>query len=152
MERADLHVLDGTIRLAKREFAPARQAFQRALTIAPNELQALEGLLTTEIESGNLPGARAEIEQRVAQRPSSLPLLLLAARTAGSAAGALGDRHARAMDALLFARPPSAVSLPAGVVVRLRADAGVRRLLFGAVPEAGAGMGNLTDVPGHRGK
>jgi tRNA(Ile)-lysidine synthase len=87
-----------------------------------------------ELDLTVLGGAHPAIRRRV---------LLAAARTAGSPAGALSHRHAVAMDGLLAARPGSSTDLPGAVTVRLVTTDGMRRLNLRHVPGRLGDMGGL---------
>jgi tRNA(Ile)-lysidine synthase len=74
--------------------------------------------------------------------------LLAAARTAGSPPGALGHRHAIALDGLLTAGAGTRADLPGGVRATVVRDSdGSRRLQLGRVPSERPGMGNLPASP-----
>jgi tRNA(Ile)-lysidine synthetase-like protein len=70
--------------------------------------------------------------------------LLAAARSAGSPPGALGHRHALALDHLLNAQPGAGADLPGGVRARVVRVDGVRRVRF----ERSSGYGKLGPVAG----
>jgi tRNA(Ile)-lysidine synthase len=134
-----------------------RQALARTADLLRDDADALDaaaaGLLVAADPSGS-----GELDVRtlaaapVAVRRRSL---LVAARRAGSPPGALGHRHAVALDALLSAGPGAAADLPGGVVVRLERQArrsdgcpgGARSLMFGHGRRERPGMGNLQPSP-----
>jgi len=60
----------------------ARQAFTRALTLAPAFLPAIEQLTTLDLAEKNIPAARARLEAELANAPNSAPLHLLMFRVA----------------------------------------------------------------------
>jgi tRNA(Ile)-lysidine synthase len=73
--------------------------------------------------------------------------LLAVARTAGCPSGALGHRHALALDALLAAGTGRA-DLPGGVQARVAGPAPRRVLILGRGRSDRPGMGNLQPSPG----
>jgi tetratricopeptide (TPR) repeat protein len=77
---SELHWLAGTIHLQKNELAAARESFDRALTLQPDALEALDSLVALDLRTGNIAKARAVLEPRLAQRPNDSALLVLTAR------------------------------------------------------------------------
>jgi putative PEP-CTERM system TPR-repeat lipoprotein len=58
----------------------ARAEFERALSLQPEELEALGGLIALDLAGGDYASARARVDARVASKPTAT-LLTLAART-----------------------------------------------------------------------
>lgn len=74
----------------------ALAAFDKALEIEPNSIQALNGLALADIAAGHPDAAVQRIEQQLAGAPDSVPLLMLAAR-----AYAAADDYAKAETTLI---------------------------------------------------
>ena len=89
------HIALGSVHARKGERAAARREFERALTLAPDLVDALTGLVTLDIADGRASSARAAVEARLARQPKNVSLLLLAARTYTAT-----NEHARAERAL----------------------------------------------------
>ncbi len=64
----------------KRDVKAARAEFERALTIDPDALDAVGGLVALDLSAHDFASARTRVDQRVATKPTA-PLLALAART-----------------------------------------------------------------------
>jgi tetratricopeptide (TPR) repeat protein len=77
----DVHLLMGQIQLRRRDYAGARQSFERALTLNPGSVESLEGLVAAELGGKAKGDAVAVVDARVAQRPRDASMLLLAGRT-----------------------------------------------------------------------
>ena len=75
-----LHALMGSIYLAQKDSPRARQAFTRALELAPGSLDALGGLIATDYALGNRSAPRARIDAAVAEAPNNPQVWLMAAR------------------------------------------------------------------------
>ena len=71
----------GGLAFARFEFAKARAAYDKALELEPDSIEALTGQLSVDLKEGNLAGARARLSQRLATAKPRVELLLLAART-----------------------------------------------------------------------
>jgi tetratricopeptide (TPR) repeat protein len=76
----DVHVQTGVIAGSKKDLVGARAAFERALTLAPSSMEAIGGLTALDLSTGNVAGARARIDARLATNATPA-LLVLAART-----------------------------------------------------------------------
>lgn len=70
----------GQLHALKGDTNKARAAFDRALTIEPNNIEALTGLTILDIQSRNPAAARARIDSRMAGNQENPSFLLLAAR------------------------------------------------------------------------
>lgn len=75
------HAIHGMLLMAKNDREAARAAFERALALQSENIEALEGLLSLDGRSGTLPAAVARIEERLAKHPDHAGLLLVAGRT-----------------------------------------------------------------------
>ena len=67
--------------LARFEYAKARAAYDKAIELEPDSIEALAGRLSVDLKEGNAAGARARLSQRLAIGKPPVELLLLAART-----------------------------------------------------------------------
>lgn len=74
------HVLRGAIDMMGKDSAAAERAFARALEIDPASYDALNGLVATQMASGNVEAAQARIDAAVAKAPADAMTLLIAAR------------------------------------------------------------------------
>ena len=107
-----------------------------ALDEAAAELLTVAGPKAADLDVATLAAAPAAVRRRS---------LLAAARTAGSPGGALGHRHALALDRLLDSGVGAAADLPGGVTARIATrEGGVRRVRF----ERSSGYGKLGAVTG----
>lgn len=77
----EVHALDGTLQLAKKNTGGARAAYTRALQYAPASYPAVSGLTALDLLEKKGTDARARLNQRLADAPANVPLLLLSART-----------------------------------------------------------------------
>jgi len=75
---ATVHVLNGGLKLQKRDFAGAGSAYERALSLSPASVEALAGLTTVELLQNKGPQARQRIEARLATEPNRADLLIIA--------------------------------------------------------------------------
>lgn len=75
-----VHATAGALYLAKGNIASARRAFERARELNRNSIDALTGLVSVELKTKNVPGARLLIESRLAEAPNDTGVLMLAAR------------------------------------------------------------------------
>lgn len=69
-ERASLHTLRGSVLASKGRSAEAREAYEKALALEPQNASALSGLATLAAREGDLPGA-IELYDRAAGADSS---------------------------------------------------------------------------------
>lgn len=76
----EVHTLAGRVALQKNNRSEARAAFERAVALDPDSVEALSGLSVLDMEQGRKESARARIEARLAahERPSAEMLLLAA--------------------------------------------------------------------------
>src|SRR5688572_18546872 len=82
---APVHVQAGILAASKGTPAVARTAFERALSIDPNSIEALAGLTAVDLLAQNVAAAKARIDARMQGQNPRPELLLLAARIYGSA-------------------------------------------------------------------
>ena len=74
----------------RHDYAGARAAFEQALQLQPDNLEALDGLLALDLQAKDYVRAKARVDARIATQPTA-PLLTVAARTyaaTGDLAGA----------------------------------------------------------------
>lgn len=76
---APAHATHGLIELKKQNYAGATAAFEQALRLAPDSVEALQGLVSVMVVSKRLPEGRALIERRIAASPNNADLLVLLA-------------------------------------------------------------------------
>lgn len=77
---AMVHVLRGAVDVLRSDPKSAERAFARALEIDPRSSDALNGLVTTQLASGNVAGAQARVGEAVTNAPGDAATLLIAAR------------------------------------------------------------------------
>lgn len=93
--RADILALAGGVYVGIGEQKIGRELLERAAKEDPTDPEPIEALVAMELDNGNIVGARAIAEQRLALRPRDSRILVLTSRTYGAA----GD--AKTMIALL---------------------------------------------------
>ncbi len=98
----------GRLSLLKGDHAAARQAFARALALAPDSADAFAGAVNADIAAHDIAGARQRVETKLAASPRNVEVLMLSARTSFAA----GD-PARAEQALRQVIDIDAEHLPA---------------------------------------
>jgi putative PEP-CTERM system TPR-repeat lipoprotein len=79
-DRGDLQWMAGMLQLRKGNRTQARAYFDRALTLQPDAIEPLDGLIALDLASGQGAAARARIDAQLRARPKSAGLLMLAAR------------------------------------------------------------------------
>ncbi|HEY6359899.1 MAG TPA: tetratricopeptide repeat protein [Vicinamibacterales bacterium] len=92
-DSADAQVAVGNLALLKGDHRAAREAFARALALAPQSRDALGGAVNTAIAARDVAGARKQVDARLASAPNDTHALMLSARTslaAGDTAQAEG--------------------------------------------------------------
>jgi tetratricopeptide (TPR) repeat protein len=77
---AAVHALDGMRHLAKKDLAPARAAYEKAVKLDPRSYPSLAGLTALDVLEKKNDAARARVEARLAQSPNDVRVLLLASR------------------------------------------------------------------------
>jgi putative PEP-CTERM system TPR-repeat lipoprotein len=82
---APVHVQAGILAASKGTPTAARTAFERALSLDPNSVEALAGLTAVDLLAKNFTAAKARVDARIKSQNPRPELLLLAARTYGSA-------------------------------------------------------------------
>jgi putative PEP-CTERM system TPR-repeat lipoprotein len=83
-DRAETHVLLGRVQQAKKDPAAARRSFEHALELNPRAIEALQALVSLDVEDKQPDQARRRVEAALSKTPDSAPLLMLAARTYAS--------------------------------------------------------------------
>ena len=78
---AALQVQQAMSFLARKDPASARAAFERALKLDPDSVDAIGGLVAIDVTAWDFPKAKARIDAEVKARPVRPELLLIAART-----------------------------------------------------------------------
>ena len=81
---AVVHMLDGSLRLQKRDLAGARRSYERALSLVPASLEAFAGVVMLDLIENKVPQARARVDARLATEPNRPELMTLAARVYAS--------------------------------------------------------------------
>lgn len=103
-----VQLLEGQIRLVRRDPKAAEQRFAAALVAQPSSYEALDGLVASRLASGNVAGALAAANAALEKAPTDAKSLVLAARAYGQTrdfktAEALLKRAIEAEPALLEA-------------------------------------------------
>jgi Flp pilus assembly protein TadD len=63
------HSLNGALKLQKKDVAGARVEYEKALSIAPDSVEALAGLTGVDLLQNKAPQARERVEKRLASEP-----------------------------------------------------------------------------------
>jgi len=71
----------GNLALARYEFAKAHAAFDKAIELSPDSVEAFAGHLSVDLKEGNVASARARLNARLASGKPSIDVMLVAART-----------------------------------------------------------------------
>ena len=77
---APVHALNGALMATNRDLAGARTAYERALALDANSMEALNGLTLLDLAQKNGARARARVEAQLKLQPDQSDLLTLAAR------------------------------------------------------------------------
>ena len=77
---APVNALNGALRATKKDLGGARAAYERALKLDPNSIEALNGLTLLDMTSRNSARARTRLETQLAAQPDRPEVLILAAR------------------------------------------------------------------------
>lgn len=91
---AAVHSLDGTLQATKRNFEGARRSYGRALELQPGFVEALGGLTFVDIQTKQLPAARARVDAEIAKQPNNPSLYVLAAQIHNAAGSAVDAEQA----------------------------------------------------------
>ena len=83
-EVGTVHALNGSLKLQKKDVAGARAEYERALSLAPNSIEALAGIIGVDLIQNRAPQARERIEARLAAEPNRVELLLMAGQVYGA--------------------------------------------------------------------
>jgi tetratricopeptide (TPR) repeat protein len=78
---SDVQAALGSLYLRKNDPVRARQAFNRALELAPNSVDAVAGLTALDVGAKRADAAAARLDQQLAARPDDVKLLEVAANT-----------------------------------------------------------------------
>ena len=79
-----VHSLSGALKLQKKDVAGARVEYEKALSIAPESVEALAGLTGVDLLQNKAAEARQRVEQRLASDPNNTDLMMLAAQVYGA--------------------------------------------------------------------
>jgi tetratricopeptide (TPR) repeat protein len=74
----DVHVLNGTLQAIRNNNAASRAAFERALALSPQHLDAFGGLVAVDLKEKRFDEAVKRVEAELARRPDKVELLMLA--------------------------------------------------------------------------
>jgi putative PEP-CTERM system TPR-repeat lipoprotein len=77
---AVVHSTAGVLGAAKKDWATARRAFERALQLQPDSLEALTGLVGADFAENKPAVARERVDRQLARTPDRADLLVLSAR------------------------------------------------------------------------
>jgi putative PEP-CTERM system TPR-repeat lipoprotein len=88
--RPDLLALAGGIYVGIGEETRGRQLLEQAAAADPTDPEALEALVTMDLQSNNVARARARVDQRLQARPTDSRVLVLGARTRGASGDPAG--------------------------------------------------------------
>jgi tetratricopeptide (TPR) repeat protein len=75
-----VHSTAGILNAAKKDWPAARRAFERALQLRPDSLEALTGLVGADFAENKPEAARERLDRQLARTPARADLLVLAAR------------------------------------------------------------------------
>ena len=75
-----LHAQFGAFHLVREDSESARRAFEQALELDPDFVQAHGGMLVLDVQAGRPADARRRLDRRLANAPNNTGLLVLAAR------------------------------------------------------------------------
>jgi putative PEP-CTERM system TPR-repeat lipoprotein len=76
---SSVHAVNGTLRAMRKDNAGSRAAFTKALELAPDNIDALGGLIAVDLNEKRFTDAAAKIEAELAKQPDRPDLLSLAA-------------------------------------------------------------------------
>jgi Tfp pilus assembly protein PilF len=83
-DAAPVQAAVGTVALARKDVAGARQAFARAIELDPANFEALNGLIRLDFAEKKSEAARARVDRQLAASPGNVAVLTLAARVHAS--------------------------------------------------------------------
>jgi tetratricopeptide (TPR) repeat protein len=83
--RSDVLTVAGGIYVGIGESDRGRELLDKAMRVAPHDLDPVESVVTLDLRAGNVAAARKLVDQRLAGNPKNSRLLLLSARTYGAA-------------------------------------------------------------------
>jgi Tfp pilus assembly protein PilF len=79
---AAVHLLSGTLGMLRQDVTASARAFIRALEIQPDSVEALNGLVTSDLQAGRAAAARSRLEAFLQRRPDSVEALMMTAQIA----------------------------------------------------------------------
>jgi tetratricopeptide (TPR) repeat protein len=82
-QSAEVHTLDGMLRILRKDLTGAERAFATAEKLQPSSTPAAAGLVTVDLLSGRAESARRRVDALTANPSASVDSLMLAARTYG---------------------------------------------------------------------
>jgi putative PEP-CTERM system TPR-repeat lipoprotein len=130
--------LRGVVYFAKRDFAKARENFEKALEIQPDYISAASSLATIDIQEGKLQAARDRYDRLLAKNPKNEQLLLASSQLL-MLSGASDDQVRSALDKAVAANPSSTPLRLARISYDIRRGDGKAAL--------GAAQAALTAIP-----
>lgn len=93
---AAIHALNGMLLATRKDLPGARQAYQRALDLDGQSLEAISGVVTVDLLTGNASRGRALVDKKVAEHPTNSDLMIVAARVYAADRDMAGaERHLR---------------------------------------------------------
>jgi Flp pilus assembly protein TadD len=78
---AEVHTLIGHVHLARRDFARAGEAYERAFQLQPNSSEALAGLVQIDIVQKRPDAARRRVEKQLTARKQDPAVMMIAGNT-----------------------------------------------------------------------
>ncbi len=90
---AAVHVQKGMLLGRKKDMVGARKEFEQALTLDPNSVEALGGLVALDLATKQPDAARARLTDRVGRDDASPAVLMLAARTQAATGDLAGSEQ-----------------------------------------------------------
>jgi putative PEP-CTERM system TPR-repeat lipoprotein len=88
--RAEVHALSGGVALGKHDRAAASRAFSKALSLDPNNFDALAGAVMIDLEEKRVEAARGLVDERLARQPEDPRVTLLSAQVYAAAGDGTG--------------------------------------------------------------
>ena len=83
-DAASVQIVHGLVASAQKDSGAARRAFERALQLNADSIEALSGLVSLDLGARNFAAARTRVDERVKAQPKRPDLLLIAARTSAA--------------------------------------------------------------------
>jgi tetratricopeptide (TPR) repeat protein len=79
-----VHALRGALLWARQDRTGAAREYDRALTLDPNSLEALNGRVSIDLVDNKTEAARARVEERLARTPKNVGVMLIASNVYGA--------------------------------------------------------------------